>query len=433
MMKKAFSFLTLILLVILLCASLPGCGGGFAANNGSGDSAGDGSSESAGNAGSSEAEAAPAGSDSAGSTVTEAVPIPLAYADQFTMERYPDGCTAIHIGDGFSYLVIPEGVEVPAWLQTGDKGSAVTGRAADETEYVLIRQPQDSVYMAASSAMDLVAALDSLDRVTMTSTKANDWSIEQIRELVDAEEIVYVGKYSAPDYEAMLECECSLAVESTMIYHNPETKEAIEALGIPVLVERSSYERDPRGRLEWIKLYGVLFGKEEEAEAFFTDREARLQKILAETENVNTEDRPRVAFFSISANGYATVRKPGDYICRMIEMAGGEYALNGLQLADDNALSTTNIQLESFYDAAVDADILIYNSAIQQELFSLDELFDKFAELRSCRAVQEGNVWCTGKGVFQRSAGICEMTEELYLIISGQTDGAELESFRKLE
>lgn len=32
-----------------------------------------------------------------------------------------------------------------------------------------------------------------------------------------------------------------------MIYHTPEVKEELESFGIPVLVERSSYERPPPG------------------------------------------------------------------------------------------------------------------------------------------------------------------------------------------
>ena len=39
-----------------------------------------------------------------------------------------------------------------------------------------------------------------------------------------------------------------------MIYHTPEVKEQLEDFGVPVLVERSSYENHPLGRMEWIKL-----------------------------------------------------------------------------------------------------------------------------------------------------------------------------------
>ena len=92
----------------------------------------------------------------------------------------------------------------------------------------------------------------------------------------------YAGKYSAPDYERIVDKSCSLAIESTMIYHCPQVKEQLENLGVPVLVERSSYEADPLGRMEWIKLYGVLTGKEQLAEELF-------EKEIKELENVSVQ------------------------------------------------------------------------------------------------------------------------------------------------
>lgn len=92
----------------------------------------------------------------------------------------------------------------------------------------------------------------------------------------------YAGKYSAPDYERIVDKSCSLAIESTMIYHCPQVKEQLENLGVPVLVERSSYEADPLGRMEWIKLYGVLTGKEQLAEELF-------EKGIKELENVSVQ------------------------------------------------------------------------------------------------------------------------------------------------
>ena len=93
-------------------------------------------------------------------------------------------------------------------------------------------------------------------------------------------DIEYAGKYSAPDYEAICDADCDLALESTMIYHTPKVKEQLERLGIPVLVERSSYESNPLGRMEWIKLYGVLTGKEEQAEALYDEQLDALAPIL---------------------------------------------------------------------------------------------------------------------------------------------------------
>ncbi|MBR0396656.1 MAG: hypothetical protein IJI10_00145 [Eubacterium sp.] len=50
----------------------------------------------------------------------------------------------------------------------------------------------------------------------------------------------------------------TLALESTKILHTPEVQEMIEDLGIPVMIDRSSYELEVLGRIEWVKLYGAL-------------------------------------------------------------------------------------------------------------------------------------------------------------------------------
>ncbi len=347
--------------------------------------------------------------------------IELKYADQFSIEEMDDGSAFIRIEDGLNYLVLPEGMDIPHWAKNSKE------------KFTTIYRPLDSIYLAASSAFDLFLKIGAEGFVTMTSTKASDWGIPEVKELVESGDVVYVGKYSEPNYEAILESECDLAIESTMIYHSPNTKESLESLGVPVMVERSSYEAEPLGRLEWIKLYGLLLDKEDEANLFFDSMAEKYEKIVAETDKKVAEDRPEVAFFSISSNNYATVRKPGDYISKMIYVAGGRYSMEELPVDDDNALSTTNIQLESFFDYVVDSDYLIYNTAIQGEIKTKAELIDKFGELEKTKAVKDGNIWATRKSLFQKSSGLADMTEELYLIISGQGEGKALEYFVKLE
>ena len=93
--------------------------------------------------------------------------------------------------------------------------------------------------------------------------------------------ILYAGKYSEPDYERIVSEGCGLAIENTMILHSPEVKEKLESFGIPVLVDHSSYEAHPLGRTEWIRLYGVLTGKEKRRKRHLQSRKrlcSELQK-----------------------------------------------------------------------------------------------------------------------------------------------------------
>ena len=212
-----------------------------------------------------------------------------------------------------------------------------------------------------------------------------------------------------------------------MIYHNPEVKEQLERLGVPVLVERSSYESHPLGRMEWIKLYGVLTGRLEEAEAYFDRQIERLEPILEQESTGKT-----VAFFSVASNGSVTVRKSGDYIAKAIELAGGVYVFQGLA-ENENALSTINIQMETFYDTARDADVLIYNSTIEADLDTIEQLVAKSAPLADFKAVQAGNVWCTGKSMFQESEAVGDIITDIHTVVSEEDPADEaLTYLRKL-
>ncbi len=126
-------------------------------------------------------------------------------------------------------------------------------------------------------------------------------------------------------------------------------------------------------------------------------------------------------FFYVNANGAVNVRETGDYVTKMIELAGGRYVPAELP-EDNNALSTLNIQMEAFYAGAKDADYLIYNSAIDGELTAISELVEKNELFSDFKAVREGNVWCTGKNMFQESTGIGEMILELHHIITNEAE-----------
>lgn len=324
----------------------------------------------------------------------------LQYAEQFTVEYYDGGYALITIAETERYLVIPEGMEEPEGL---------------DADITVLKRPFDHIYLAATSAMDLIRAVDGLDFVAFSGAKEEDWYIEEAKAAMKNGDIRFAGKYNAPDFELLLEGGCNLAVESTMILHNPEIKEQLEQVGIPVLVERSSYENHPLGRMEWIKLYGVLLGREQEASDFFDRQAAAVSDVLEQEETGLT-----VAFFYVTPNGSVNVRKSGDYVAKMIALAGGEYVFSDLEDENENALSTMTIQMEEFYSRAKDADYLIYNSAIDGTLPDLDALFDKSELFREFKAVQNGNVFCTEQNMFQQSTGFGDMILDIHSILTDE-------------
>ena len=103
----------------------------------------------------------------------------------------------------------------------------------------------------------------------------------------------------------------------------------------------------------------------------------------------------------------------------MIALAGGRYAFTAEDLhVEENALSTMNIQMEIFYETAKDCDILIYNGTIEGNLQTIEQLIEKDSILAECKAVQEGNVWCTEQSLFQQTTGAADMIYDLHAILT---------------
>ena len=313
--------------------------------------------------------------------------LPLQYATQFSVSYAGEDYTRLTIGDDQTFLVVAGDAPVP------------DGVPADVT---VLTRPLSHIYLVATAAMDYFRQLDAIDAIALSGQKEADWYIDEAKAAMQAGTMVYAGKYSAPDYETILAAGCDLAIENTMIYHTPEVIEQLVRIGVPVLIERSSYEPEPLGRMEWLKLYAALLGREDAACAYYDDLIAAL----------------------------APVRKSGDYIAKAIRMAGGEY-VSFDESGEENALSTMTIQMESFYDTALDADVLIYNSTIDGGITSIDELLAKSPLFADFKAVQTGNVWCITKNFYQESLALGDMILDVHAVLNNP-DAANLRFLKKL-
>ena len=86
---------------------------------------------------------------------------------------------------------------------------------------------------------------------------------------------------------------------------------------------------------------------------------------------------------------------------------------------NENALSTMNMQMESFYAAARDADYIIYNSTIDGGVSSIEELLDKCEVLKDFKAVKNGDVWCTTNDMYQQSMSAGNLIEDFHRMLTG--------------
>ncbi|WP_051192381.1 ABC transporter substrate-binding protein [Butyrivibrio sp. VCB2001] len=327
------------------------------------------------------------------------------FAKEFKIHRYDKDLLVIAVSDGRNYVVVPDGLDAPD---------------IEAPDTFVIKKPLTSIYLAASAVMCQFDSIGAMDKVTLSGTKQEDWYIDAAKDAMEAGTLVYGGKYSAPDYEMMMEKGTDLAIENTMILHTPKVLEKLEKLGITAFIDRSSYEEDPLGRLEWIKVYGVLCDKEEAAKDAFLE-----QTKLVEDIDLSGIEGKSVAVFAVNSGHQIVTKKKNDYFVKMIETAGGTYASPDTG-SDEKSASSVTVSIEAFYDYAKDADILIYNGTIQDAPADLKTLADMDVTFKDFKAVQSGDVWACDKSLYQFTNKAGTIISDLYEVIA---EGKETTEF----
>ena len=334
----------------------------------------------------------------------------LSYAENFAVDYYEGGYKLLTTRlNGDRILIVPKHQQAPE-----DAEALVSPSAEGEPgKLIVLQEPVKNLYLVASSVMDMFAQLDSMDAISMCGLKEEDWYIPAAKQAMKDGTLLYAGKYSQPDYELLLSQNCSMAIENSMIYHTPEVMEKLEEFGIPTLVEYSSYEEHPLGRVEWVRFFGALLDQEEKADQLFEKQKEALKRVETEESTGKT-----VAFFYITSNGLVQVRQSTDYIPKMIELAGGKYVFENLG-DPDSRRSTVNLQLEDFYDGAQDADFLVYNTTIDRQVQTLEDLLKKCSLLKDFKAVKNHQVWCTTEDMYQQSMSTGNLIEDFHRMLTG--------------
>ena len=334
----------------------------------------------------------------------------LSYAENFAVDYYEGGYKLLTTRlNGDRILLVPKHQQAPK-----DAEALVSPSAEGEPgKLIVLQEPVKNLYLVASSVMDMFAQLDSMDAISMCGLKEEDWYIPAAKQAMKDGTLLYAGKYSQPDYELLLSQNCSMAIENSMIYHTPEVMEKLGEFGIPTLVEYSSYEEHPLGRVEWVRFFGALLDQEEKADQLFEKQKEALKRVEAEESTGKT-----VAFFYITSNGLVQVRQSTDYIPKMIELAGGKYVFENLG-DPDSRRSTVNLQLEDFYDGAQDADFLVYNTTIDRQVQTLEDLLKKCSLLKDFKAVKNHQVWCTTEDMYQQSMSAGNLIEDFHRMLTG--------------
>ena len=333
-----------------------------------------------------------------------------------------------------------------------EANSANKEKKGDALELTVLQQPLTTTYVAASAVMAPLCDLGAVRQIRFSGLREEGWYVDEARAAMKEGTMLFAGKYSEPDYETLLREGCDLALESTMIYRAPEVTEKLNALGIPVYIDYSSYEPHVLGRLEWVRVYGALFGHEERAQQWYASESDRIRAIQKDAEksieksetiiskdsknkssatqvssgsagtDMTADQRPTVVYFYVNASGQIQVRQPNDYISELLELAGARYLAPDMSRLSGSRKSNVTVSLEDFYSSCRDADYLIYSATLDRPLSSIQELLGKNALFADFKAVKEGHVYTTDKDFYQLSDRMADFAEDVRRMLQDQDD-----------
>lgn len=323
----------------------------------------------------------------------------LKYSEHFGIDYYKGGYKIINANDGAGnetqIVIVPEGMSVPT---EGIKEDAI-----------VLCQPIDGIMSASAPAVSLLNAMGALDKVKLTTSADSSWYIEDVKQAMADGKLQYVGDSAAPDYEMITASNVNFAVYTRMLTEDVEAQ--LNKVGVNVLCDYSSIEKEPMARVEWAYLYGALFNLEDEAKKLVEEQEAAMNGI-----NLDDTPKKKVAVFYITSKGKLYARNADDYMAMMVEYAGGEYALSDVGVGETG---TVNMEMEAFYEKANDADYIIYVWSMGGKPEKLDDLLANSELLKDFKAVQEGNVWCTTPDYFQATDAIGDMVADINVVLQG--------------
>ncbi len=200
-----------------------------------------------------------------------------------------------------------------------------------------------------ASMVDMLGAVDKVSGVC--EVRYIDSQELQLR--IKDGRVADIGEATAPNIERIIDISSDALLTSPF---KDAGYGAVEKLGIPIIEGADYMEHHPLGRVEWIKLYGLLFGERERADSIF--RSSCTEYLSLKELAATAQSKPTV----LSERRYGSqwfVAGGQSYNATLFADAGGDYIFSQLEGGGSIPLS-----FESVLDSGIDADIWVlkYNS-----------------------------------------------------------------------
>ena len=321
--------------------------------------------------------------------------VAMKYAENIYIVHY-EGYTRVDLANPWkkgeilhTYILVPRPTHEEV---RGERLEVREHSPSEELEggYTTITIPltRSAVYSGVhGSIIDELGAADQIRAVCEVEYFTNEHILSAYR----AGRITNLGNSLAPNIEALIDIHPDAILLSP--FENSGGYGLIETTGIPIVECADYMETSPLGRAEWMKFYGLLYGKAEEADSLFHEVETAYNNLKESVERsltsnlspLTSSQAPRVISDLITGSTWYV---PGgrSTMGRLIADAGGDYIFKERKESGSLALAPETVFAES-----QDADVWFMkytNSAgdkTYQELASESPLYPQMKAFKEKR------------------------------------------------
>lgn len=301
----------------------------------------------------------------------------LKYAENITIVRN-DSCTMVVLKNPWkagevlhTYWLVQRGSSLPQQLE---------GTGAD-----VVSVPLQKAVVFNTAHVWLTITLGALTQVRGVAD-LRFMQLPAVRQRVQSGLTADCGDAMSPNIEQIIDIGADAILLSP--FENSGGYGRLEKLGIP-LIECADYmETSALGRAEWMKFYGILFGKEREADSLFHVVDSSYQVLKARVAQCGTEGAKAPRLITEKLTG-STWYVPGgrSSVGRLIADANGSYPW-----ADDKHSGSLALPFETVFDKAGDADVWLFNDFSDQPM-TYQRLAAEYRGYPLMKAFRKRRVW----------------------------------------
>ncbi len=202
-------------------------------------------------------------------------------------------------------------------------------------------------------------------------------SSEKTRKLIDTGKIQEIGKESSLNTEILLDLQPELVVGYS-VSSADKSLTTIDKSGIPVIYNGDWLEETPLGRAEWIKFFGVLFDKEQQADSIFKMIETNYLK--AKQIALKSTNKPTVLSGAIMSKDIWNLPAGDSFVAQFLKDANLNYLWK-----DSKGKGSLSLSFESVFDKGANANFWIspgYFSS-KEQLLNSNQLYTKLEAFKS--------------------------------------------------